>query len=103
MIYQDENPKTVLAQLLAIKGAIDAIEKHYLCAYLSLAKEKLVKEGNETYLNDLKERNLFKIKRAPVCFLSKWEVGLLVKPSGFPLRGGLSTQAISSQGSLDKM
>ncbi len=55
MIYQDENPKTVLAQLLAIKGAIDAIEKHYLCAYLSLAKEKLVKEGNETYLNDLKE------------------------------------------------
>lgn len=55
LIYQDDDPKIIMSQLLAVKGAISAIEKHYLSAYSSLAKQKLIEEGNETYLNELKE------------------------------------------------
>ncbi len=55
MIYQDEDPKIVMSQFLAIKGAINAMERRYMSAYLSLAKKKLMEEKNDAYLNELEE------------------------------------------------
>lgn len=55
MIYQDEDPKIIMSQFLAIKGAISAIEKRYINSYLSLAKTKLIENNDETYLNNVKD------------------------------------------------
>ncbi len=55
MIYQDEDPKIVMSQLLAIKGAINALERRYMGAYLSLAKKKLIEDNNDTYIDETKE------------------------------------------------